>query len=94
MIGLLLILVCSCIIRFNLLSCMQVCGMTVTSRVKEFEHTPSAMLTLDQFNTVELDSEADPPVYTRNKFREVINIYFVILVFSSCPCLSPYDCPS
>jgi len=45
--------------------------MTVTSRVKEFEHTPSAMLTLDQFNTVELDSEADPPVFTRNQFREV-----------------------
>lgn len=45
--------------------------MTVTSRVKEFENTPSAMLTLDQFNTVELDSEADPPVFTRNKFREV-----------------------
>jgi transcription factor IIIB subunit 2 len=49
---------------------LRVCGMTVTSRVKEFEHTPSAMLTLDQFNTVELDSEADPPVYTRNKFLE------------------------
>jgi hypothetical protein len=49
--------------------------MTVTSRVKEFEHTPSAMLTLDQFNTVELDSEADPPVYTRNKFLEVINTF-------------------
>lgn len=45
--------------------------MTVTNRVKEFEHTPSANLTLDQFNTVELDSEADPPVFTRNRIREV-----------------------
>lgn len=48
--------------------------MTVTSRVKEFENTPSALLTLDQFNTVELESEADPPVFTRNKIREVRSV--------------------
>jgi transcription factor IIIB subunit 2 len=50
---------------------LRVCGMTVTTRVKEFENTPSAMLTLDQFNTVELESEADPPVFTSNRIREV-----------------------
>lgn len=49
---------------------LRVCGLTVTTRVKEFEQTPSASLTLDQFNRVELESEADPPVYTRNKIRE------------------------
>ena len=49
---------------------LRVCGMTVTSRVREFEQTPTAALTLHQFNNVELDNEADPPVYTKNKIRE------------------------
>ncbi|KAL3934563.1 MAG: hypothetical protein SGBAC_009742 [Bacillariaceae sp.] len=49
---------------------LKVCGLTVNTRVKEFELTPSAGLTLDQFNKVELTTEADPPVYTRNKMRE------------------------
>jgi transcription factor IIIB subunit 2 len=49
---------------------LRVCGLTVTTRVKEFEKTPSANLTLQQFNTVDFQSEADPPVYTRNKIRE------------------------
>jgi transcription initiation factor TFIIIB Brf1 subunit/transcription initiation factor TFIIB len=49
---------------------LRVCGLTVSTRVREFEQTPSASLTLDQFNRVELETEADPPVYTRNKIRE------------------------
>jgi transcription factor IIIB subunit 2 len=49
---------------------LRVCGLTVTTRVKEFEKTPSANLTLQQFNTVDFESEADPPVFTRNKIRE------------------------
>jgi transcription factor IIIB 90 kDa subunit len=49
---------------------LRVCGMTVNTRVKEFEKTPSASLTLDQFNRVELETEADPPVFTKNKIME------------------------
>lgn len=49
---------------------LRVCGMTVTTRVKEFELTPSAKLTLDQFNKVELEQEADPPVFTKNRILE------------------------
>lgn len=49
---------------------LRVCGLTVTSRVREFERTPSAGLTLDEFTTVDLDAEADPPVFQRNRFRE------------------------
>lgn len=49
---------------------LKVCGMTVTNRVREFEKTPSASLTLDQFSAVELHREADPPAYTRNKIQE------------------------
>jgi transcription factor IIIB subunit 2 len=59
---------------------LRVCGMTVTTRVKEFEHTQSAMLTLEQFNTVELESETDPPVFTRNRIREVRVLRMLILL--------------
>ena len=49
---------------------LRVCGMTVSNRVKEFELTPAANLTLDRFHEVELESEADPPAYSRNKIME------------------------
>ena len=38
--------------------------------MREFEQTPSANLTLDQFNTIDIEHEADPPVYSRNKLLE------------------------
>ncbi|OEU22712.1 cyclin-like protein [Fragilariopsis cylindrus CCMP1102] len=49
---------------------LRVCGMTVTTRVREFEQTPSASLTLQQFGRVELENEADPPAFTRNRILE------------------------
>ena len=50
---------------------LRVCGLTVSTRVKEFEQTPTAQLTLDQFSRgVEFQTEADPPVFTRNRILE------------------------
>lgn len=49
---------------------LRVCGMTVASRVKEFELTPSAKMTLDQFDRVDLEGEADPPIYIKNRIME------------------------
>ena len=49
---------------------LRVCGFTVQNRVKEFESTPSANLTLEQFNTVDLETEADPRSFSRNRIRE------------------------
>ena len=49
---------------------LRVCGMTVNNRVKEFEQTPSASLTLQQFNRVDLENEADPPAFTKNRIME------------------------
>jgi len=49
---------------------LRVCGVTVQSRVREFEHTPSSSLTLNQFHECEIEAEADPPSFTRNRFRE------------------------
>jgi transcription factor IIIB subunit 2 len=49
---------------------LRVCGMTVHQRVKDFENTPSANLTLDQFISIDLETAADPPRYTSNRIRE------------------------
>lgn len=49
---------------------LRVCGMTVLNRVKEFEYTPSSSLTLEQFHEMEIETEADPPSYTKNRLRE------------------------
>lgn len=49
---------------------LRVCGMTVTNRIKEFESTPSANLTLDQFINIDLETEADPPKFTSNRIQE------------------------
>mmetsp|Transcript_16822 Transcript_16822/g.38855 ORF Transcript_16822/g.38855 Transcript_16822/m.38855 type:complete len:619 (-) Transcript_16822:306-2162(-) len=49
---------------------LRVCGMTVANRVKEFERTPSASLTLQQFNRFELENESDPPAFTKNRIME------------------------
>jgi len=49
---------------------LRVCGLTVTNRIKEFEQTPSAHLTLDQFNVVDLEAESDPPVFRKNRINE------------------------
>mmetsp|Transcript_11384 Transcript_11384/g.24126 ORF Transcript_11384/g.24126 Transcript_11384/m.24126 type:complete len:624 (+) Transcript_11384:220-2091(+) len=49
---------------------LRVCGMTVSTRVREFEQTPSASLTLEQFNRVDLENEADPPAFTKNRIME------------------------
>lgn len=49
---------------------LKICGLTVMSRVKEFENTPSANLTLDEFRKKDIEEEADPPVFTTNRLRE------------------------
>lgn len=49
---------------------LRVCGVTVKNRVKDFESTPSANLTLEQFKTIDVKSESDPPVFTINRIHE------------------------
>jgi transcription factor IIIB subunit 2 len=49
---------------------LRVCGMTITQRIKDFESTPSANLTLEQFINIDLETEADPPRYTSNRIQE------------------------
>lgn len=51
---------------------LRVCGLTVKTRLKEFEQAPASTLTLTQFSAVsdQLQGEMDPPRYTRNKMME------------------------
>lgn len=49
---------------------LRVCGLTVMNRVKEFESTPSAALTLDEFHNNDIEGEVDPPRFTLNRIRE------------------------
>jgi len=51
---------------------LRVCGMTVANRLRDFERTPASALTLEQFDDsdVELEYEADPPIFTQNRIKE------------------------
>lgn len=49
---------------------LKICGLTVMTRVREFEATPSANLTLHEFQNNEIEEELDPPVFTKNRIRE------------------------
>ena len=52
---------------------LRVCDVTVNNRIKEFELLPSAALTFEQFNTVDLESEANPPSFVKNRLSESRN---------------------
>ena len=55
---------------FFLLFLLQVVRMshaTIRKRLLEFEETPTAELTLEEFNHVNLESECDPPCFTEGK---------------------------
>ena len=51
---------------------LQMCGMTIlANQIKDFESTPSTNLTMEQFISVDLEVECDPPVFTQNQIKEV-----------------------
>lgn len=54
---------------------------TLRKRMLEFEDTPSSSLTVDEFHTIDLEQEHDPPAYTRSRklakikqIEEMVNI--------------------
>lgn len=54
---------------------------TLRKRMLEFEDTPSSNLTVDEFHTIDLEEEHDPPAYTRSRkfakmkqIEEMVNI--------------------
>ena len=45
---------------------------TIRKRLLEFEETPTAELTLEEFNHVNLESECDPPCFTEGKRKAAL----------------------
>jgi transcription factor IIIB subunit 2 len=53
---------------------------TLRKRMIEFEDTPSSMLTVDEFHTIDLEEEHDPPAYTRSKkFAKIQQVRYTFL---------------
>ncbi|XP_063429157.1 transcription factor IIIB 90 kDa subunit-like [Mytilus trossulus] len=45
----------------------KVCDTTIRKRLSEFKATPSSQLTIEEFQTVDLEEEQDPPAFTASK---------------------------
>ncbi|KAH3854171.1 hypothetical protein DPMN_096710 [Dreissena polymorpha] len=48
---------------------VKVCHATLKKRLIEFEETPSSQLTIEEFQTIDLEEEQDPPCFTEGKRR-------------------------
>ncbi|EGD75843.1 hypothetical protein PTSG_07961 [Salpingoeca rosetta] len=46
---------------------VRVCSSTVRKRLDEFAETPSARLTMDEFMSIDLEGEADPPAFKKSQ---------------------------
>ena len=46
---------------------VKVCSNTVRKRLDEFADTPSAKLTMDEFLSIDLEGEADPPAFKKSQ---------------------------
>ncbi|XP_059164721.1 transcription factor IIIB 90 kDa subunit-like isoform X2 [Physella acuta] len=51
----------------QIIKVVKVCESTVRKRLLEFENTPSAQLTIEEFDNVDLEEEQDPPCFTEGK---------------------------
>ncbi|XP_053404726.1 transcription factor IIIB 90 kDa subunit-like isoform X2 [Mercenaria mercenaria] len=53
----------------EIIKVVKVCQSTLRKRLIEFEETPSSQLTIEEFQTIDLEEEADPPSFTEGKRR-------------------------
>lgn len=51
----------------EVINAVRVCDSTLRKRLEEFEDTPSSALTVAQFQSIELEGEADPPSFKRHQ---------------------------
>jgi transcription factor IIIB subunit 2 len=56
----------------EIIQVVRVCDVTLRKRLYEFEETASSMLTAEEFDTIDLDQEQDPPAFTLSKQKEEI----------------------
>jgi transcription factor IIIB subunit 2 len=43
---------------------------TIRKRLNDFKKTPSGQLTVDEFNTIDLEEEQDPPCFTEARQKQ------------------------
>ncbi|KAL4238742.1 transcription factor TFIIIB subunit brf1 [Mactra antiquata] len=53
----------------QIIKVVKVCQSTLRKRLIEFEETPSSQLTIEEFQTIDLEEEHDPPSFTESKRR-------------------------
>lgn len=53
----------------EIIKVVKVCHATLKKRLLEFEDTPSSHLTIEEFQTIDLEEEHDPPAFTEGKRR-------------------------
>ena len=49
---------------------MRLSETTIRKRLTDFKKTPSGQLTIDAFNTIDLEEEQDPPCFTKGRQRQ------------------------
>ena len=57
----------------DIISVTRICDQTLRNRLSEFSQTPTALLTPEEFETIDLPEECDPPSFTRNRMLEAKN---------------------
>lgn len=53
----------------DLIKIVKVCDSTIRKRLTEFKNTPSSQLTIEEFQTIDLEEEQDPPSFTEGKAK-------------------------
>ncbi|CAG2102705.1 unnamed protein product [Medioppia subpectinata] len=54
----------------DIIKVVKVCETTIRKRLCEFSETPTSNLTLDEFMTIDLEGEEDPPCFKANKRKQ------------------------
>lgn len=58
----------------EIISVVKVCEATIRKRLSEFGDTPTSRLTLDQFMTINLEEEEDPPCFKAARKKQIAPI--------------------
>ena len=57
----------------DIIKVVKVCETTIRKRLCEFSETPTSNLTLDEFMTIDLESEEDPPCFKASKRKQKLS---------------------
>jgi len=58
----------------EIIEVVRVCELTLRNRLSEFEQTPAGQLTPQEFETIDLEEEADPPSFSQARKRQKLSL--------------------